>query len=354
MYKKAIRISFILLILTLSLVFLNLFIPREKDLLTYQKMHKKQLKKRAESTIDNFQQRRENVQKDIWKENTHFHIESKTSDLFLTSEKNKIDLKEHLSELSSWMEKKDEDKRTFTADFGTYSLLHQKLEAEKVDFQFENEQKEKTLHFTSDSLLWNKENDQLEFNGKAQLNSQNFELTSEKITYQKSKELLKAEGSSFLKLFDSNDSLYVLGTIDMDEENIQAKATAGFIIWENEQIELHAKEVVAPYLKQGGHIKLEHVDVTEEVRMIIKNNQKPLCFGIAEKVSYDPIKKEALLTSENSHVLFWQKDGTEMSAEKLLINHQNEVKGVGDVHFSFSEDESNLFNKTFSEYLKIK
>ena len=354
MYKKAKQISFILLILTLSLIFVNLFVPREKDLLSYQKMRDEQLKKREKSSINNFKQRRENVQKDIWKEETHFHIESKSSDLFLTSEGNKIDLKEHFSELSSWMENKGHEKRSFTADFGSYSLLHQKLEAQRVDFHFENEDEEKNLHFTSDSLLWNKENDMLEFNGKARLNNQNFELTSEKITYDKTHETLTAEGASFLNLIDSKDSLYVFGTIEMDEQNITAKALAGYIIWENEQMTLHAKKANAPYSKEGGHIKLDHVDVTDEVRMIVKNDQKPLCFGIAEKITYDPIKKEATLLSEKSRVLFWQKDGSQMSAEKLLVNHNNEVKGIGDVHFSFSEDESTLFNKTFSEYLKIK
>ncbi|NGX35125.1 MAG: hypothetical protein K1060chlam1_01495, partial [Candidatus Anoxychlamydiales bacterium] len=63
---------------------------------------------------------------------------------------------------------------------------------------------------------------------------------------------------------------------------------------------------------------------------------------------------KVLLSSEkNKKVLFWQEDKSlKLSANEIHINpkEKNDIKGLGDVRFTFNLEEENLIHEIFSKY----
>jgi hypothetical protein len=72
--------------------------------------------------------------------------------------------------------------------------------------------------------------------------------------------------------------------------------------------------------------------------------------AIADTVTYNPVDKTILLsTIAPKKVLFWQ-EGLRMSAPEVLIR-QDQIQGLGNVHFTFTFEEQNAIDKVFEKYL---
>lgn len=75
-------------------------------------------------------------------------------------------------------------------------------------------------------------------------------------------------------------------------------------------------------------------------------------FGIANQLTYDLEKEQALLTSHPpERVLFWEK-GMALSAPQVAIDREERlVRGIGDVRFSFNLEEKKKLSQIFSTSL---
>lgn len=96
----------------------------------------------------------------------------------------------------------------------------------------------------------------------------------------------------------------------------------------------------------------ERVVLSDKIQLFY-NEKKLKSYGIAEKITYDPTTKELLL--EGKRVLFCnEEDNLRISAPKILIKKDHYVKGIGDVRFSFNQEEKEKFNTLFSKYLHLR
>lgn len=72
--------------------------------------------------------------------------------------------------------------------------------------------------------------------------------------------------------------------------------------------------------------------------------------AIADTITYNPMDKTVLLSTEApKKVLFWQ-EGLRMSAPEVLL-HQDRIQGLGNVHFTFTLEEQNAIDNLFGKYL---
>lgn len=186
-------------------------------------------------------QKREGVQKDIWPadESRHIQIQSAHSHLTFVEKEKRIEIIEQLKEIKATLPKD----LHFTAHDGIYTYPSHHFTATNPEGTLPN-----YLHFTADTLLWKKEQNQIHLQ---------------------------------------------------------------------------------------GHVKI-----------FSKETQS---YAIADNLTYDMEDKTILLTA-NSHVLF-HKEGTSMTAPKLLISLDRSVQTFGDAHLSLTLDEQNSIDELIRNYL---
>ena len=85
--------------------------------------------------------------------------------------------------------------------------------------------------------------------------------------------------------------------------------------------------------------------------MIYDHMGKP-CYAIADFLIYDPDRKILTLKSiDTNRVLLWQGKDFKISAAEIQIHPDKEIKGIGNVHFTFNKEENKHFYKIFENHL---
>ncbi len=116
--------------------------------------------------------------------------------------------------------------------------------------------------------------------------------------------------------------------------------------------DLYCKKALLKYQKEEGSFQVEKILLTGDIQLHY-HDEKITSYGIAETISFDPKTKELIM--EGKRVLFCNEEDTlRISAPKIIIEKGEAVKGEGDVHFTFSEDEKKKFNQQFSKFLHLR
>ena len=123
------------------------------------------------------------------------------------------------------------------------------------------------------------------------------------------------------------------------------------IIYEDTKVFISSKKAKSSYDNDNN---LQDLILEKDVHFIYKKDGIPVGYGIADKIEYFPNDNLIKLKSdENKKVLFWQADNsTKLSAKEIIINQKekNDIKGIGDVRFTFNLEEENLIHEIFSKY----
>ena len=172
-----------------------------------------------------------------------------------------------------------------------------------------------------------------------------FDLKQERISCQNPKGLLdlKEQGlfrfSSDKLLWQKQNDLITLN------ENITIEQTDKFLI---------QADLAQLTLQERKNLKL--VEITNNVRLFSPCIQNKDSFAVADKMVLDPQTQTLTLSAESpKRVLFWQ-EGITLSAPEIRIakdpiTGQELIQGKGDIHFSFSVEEQNIMNQFISKYL---
>jgi lipopolysaccharide export system protein LptA len=124
------------------------------------------------------------------------------------------------------------------------------------------------------------------------------------------------------------------------------------VLFSSNLCKAHGKKAHITYDIQKGRYEVAHFSLEGDISLLLQGKGKN-SFGLADSISYDPESKEFSLEGEK--VLFCNEDDTiRMKAKKIIIDKDHQVKGVGRVHFSFSQEEEETFNKQFSKFLHLR
>jgi len=132
----------------------------------------------------------------------------------------------------------------------------------------------------------------------------------------------------------------------------------GGVSFEDERVHLEAGQGKLTYKKENGRLQPDALYCDGSVRMISSIIQDQESFALADQMMYLPKTRTIVLTSIAPHrVLFWQSSGDlTLSAPEIRVEidqktQQENVLGVGDVHFHFTLQEEDAIETLFSKYL---
>lgn len=106
-----------------------------------------------------------------------------------------------------------------------------------------------------------------------------------------------------------------------------------------------------------SHLQPEALYCEGSIRMISQKKESS-CNALADQLVYFPSTRTLILSSKSpQRVLFWQTNGSlRLSAPEVHMcldakEKEEEIQGMGDVHFTFNLEEEHLIETLFSKYL---
>jgi hypothetical protein len=227
--------------------------------------------------------------------------------------------------------------------------------------------KQNIVCFSSDKLIWhNFENSLLLTDNVQIIDSQFGIILSDEVEIVKKikenaiKKIITRKNTTINFFSKTKANLTTKGIIELDHEKKQISAFSlkkqnQDLIYEDSNVYITAKKAKLNYNLDKT---IQNITLENDVRFIYQKDKNSLGYGIADKVEYFPIEKTIKLMSEaNKKVLFWQKDNSlKLSANEIHINQKekNDIKGLGDVRFTFNLEEENLINEIFSKYMSYE
>lgn len=236
------------------------------------------------------------------------------------------------------------------------------------------------IHFQADQLLWMHEQNTLTLKGPIYLQESSLgTVTSEnemQIVQSKKggKHLLNSlssQGKTTLEYQDISTKivhkLTSFGTLFLDREhlhgNIESPVIDGKvpqdlqIVYEEDRIAVHADKAALEYSIVGSAFQPVSLALKGNIRLFSRDPRQPRRCGLADRLLYSPSTRTLILAANPSKkVLFWdEQESIRMSANEIHITfdpitQRENVKGVGNVQFTFSSDENSLLKKLFAFY----
>lgn len=176
------------------------------------------------------------------------------------------------------------------------------------------------------------------------------------------KTILKYEGPSL----QSSHQLITQGAFNLDLEHMRISIDSPLLngkVVQEKQLSYTESELTL----FADKALLEYALVDEElqpVSLLLKGNVKissskegPALCGLSDRVLLSPATKTLILSADpNKKVLFWDEEqGVRISSQEIHVTqdpstNKKAIKGVGNVKFAFSTEESALLNKLFPNY----
>nr|NGX36025.1 hypothetical protein [Candidatus Anoxychlamydiales bacterium] len=230
--------------------------------------------------------------------------------------------------------------------------------------------KENTVSFRSDELFWHNFENAFLLSGHVNvidpefgiINSDEVEIIK-KIKQNQLRKIISRKNTTINFFSKNQTSLKTKGIIELDHEK---KCISAFssknpkkspsyqdedLVYKDLNVTIRAKRATLKYTDKND---VEKIILENSVRFIYQN-QGYIGYGIADKIEYFPNEKNIKLISEDDKkVLFWKEDNSlNLSANEIHINQKekNDIKGLGDVRFTFNLDEENLIHDIFSKYV---
>jgi len=218
--------------------------------------------------------------------------------------------------------------------------------------------------FSSGSLIWHNFENSLLLKNNVQvldlqfglINSEEIELIK-KIKENAIRKIITRKNTTINFFTKNKAQLTTKGIIELDHDKKQISAFSlkkqnQDLIYEDNDVYITAKKAKLNYNLDNN---IQTIILENDVRFIYQKDKNFLGYGIADKIEYYPPKKTLkLLSNDDKKVLFRQKDNSlNLSAKEIHINQKekNDIKGIGDVRFTFNIEEENLIHEIFSKYM---
>ncbi len=252
--------------------------------------------------------------------------------------------------------------------------IHFEMPQGKV--QIQQNPVESDLTFSADTLLWDLNRDQLrltknvtaEVEGKGMLTTDQ-ELEVNYHSKEGKRQLHSIHSTGFTTLTSPEKQkgffhfLYCSGNLHVNHDQLTTTfesplSAQGMVLPEDQVVfrdslgEMHADKVTLYYQNVDGKISPLRLLAEGNVYLLDRkgtpaNEDAPLThYALADKIKYEFVTKEALFTSaKKKRVLFYDKTkNLQISAPALKLkrdgtNQKESIQGMGDVRFSFLENE---------------
>ncbi len=232
------------------------------------------------------------------------------------------------------------------------------------------------LQFSSDHLLWDQTKNALVLKGHVNImESVVGTLVADELeiveTQKKQKQLktIRTRGSSQINFKDqsgTNHRLIGHGPFLFDREKLHAifesPKTNGKvplskqIYYETEGAGLFANLAHVEYSSVQEHLRPTTLTLTGSVRLFSLDENKPR-FALADRLSFSTTTKTAILAANpGKHVLFVdQTQGLRIAAQEIHITRdpktqEEKIQGVGNILFTFTDEENSLMRKIFPNF----
>lgn len=163
---------------------------------------------------------------------------------------------------------------------------------------------------------------------------------------------LHGEGRVTLSLLEKSGSKVFGEEISWNSNQEKIAVYGAPLHLEDPTCDLYCKKAFLHYKKEDNAFQPGEIRLQGEIQLYY-HEEDITSYGIAETIRFDPKTKELIL--EGERVLFCNSEDTlRISAPTIIIRKGEYVKGKGDVHFSFSEEEKRKFNQQFSKFLHLR
>ncbi len=236
------------------------------------------------------------------------------------------------------------------------------------------------LHFRSDHLFWNQEQNTLLLKGNVSLEesilgtvSAANEMLIEQglIDGKQTIKAIRSNGPTSLEYkLPSSEELHKLrcyGTLVIDRDQLSAVLTSPQkeeggslqkqIYYEENAFAVYADKAFLDYSQEANTFHPIALCLKGRVRLFSRDPKEPHRCSVADRLNYSPHTKTLILCgSADRKVLFWDEEqGIRMSAAEVHITqdpstHKSIIKGIGNVQFALSAEEGDQLKKIFPQY----
>lgn len=234
------------------------------------------------------------------------------------------------------------------------------------------------IQFTCDHLLWDHPKNLLTLKGHVKVvesalgtlvSDGELEILQQE---QKKHRLLRAirtRGSSTLDFKDETGKSHHLlghGPFIFDREKLRATFDSpkrnGQVLpekqlfYRSEDLSLFANQALMEYTASQGHLRPSMLTLAGSVRLFSTDADRPR-FALADRLSFSTTTRTMILTAESGkRVLFTdEKQGIRIAAQEVHVtrdpeSREDRVQGVGNVKFTFTDEENSQLKKMFPHY----
>lgn len=263
----------------------------------------------------------------------------------------------------------------FTYEDSEITSPFAKLDLDNLDLTMQNPsgtiknilKKQNIICFSSNALLWHNFENSLILTDNVQVIDSQFGIIHsdeveilKKIKENTLRKIISRKNTSINFFSKNNAHLITQGIIELDHEKRQITAFSlkkqnQDLVYEDNDVYLVSKKAKLNYDENKS---IQNITLEDEVKFIYQKDKNSLGYGIADKIEYDPCEQTLKLISlDDKKVLFWQKDNSlKLSAKEIHINQKekNDIKGIGDVRFTFNMEEENLILEIFSKFVNYE
>jgi lipopolysaccharide export system protein LptA len=264
----------------------------------------------------------------------------------------------------------------------TIHLESRNLEMEsprgKVSSFFFPESKSRPCNFSARFLFWDDEKDVMTLKQNILIQDEFLGTIEGEETirfFQKEQfgkyvmQAIIATGPTTLRSAETAEEKHALtsfGTLTLDRDLLLVTATSpkqnGTILFDKQLIfvkgdlSLQADEASLEYSLCQMELKPTSVNLKGRVRLLSNDPETPFRCGVADEVLLNPQTKEMRLLAQAGHqVLFWHEEqNLRLSAQEIVVipdpvSGKDVIKGIGNVRFSFNEEQQETFHKLFPQ-----
>lgn len=225
-------------------------------------------------------------------------------------------------------------------------------------------------HFHADYLYWDQVKNTLTLKGGIFIEesvmgtlqaSDEMQITQTQIEGKTALKTIQTHGHTDLRYKDLHNNAHQLishGNMHLDREKLRAvmdspvkNGVVGLdeqLYYQEEEMAIYADHAVLEYSLVGEVMQPSLLTLKGNIRLFSHDSQKPPRFGLADRLTYSTTTRTLILSADpGKKVLFWDEvQGMRLAAPEVHITHDSEthqqnVKGIGAVQFSFTTEEHN-------------
>ena len=212
------------------------------------------------------------------------------------------------------------------------------------------------FQFTSESIFFDSLAKEMNLSGNVNLIHEYLGTIKASEVF-KTPQKIKARGKTDFFFSDQKSKILCNGNIIIDNEKriINAYATKDNdqIYFQDEKVNILSNRANVSYDEKKNEMQIKSINLEGDIRFVSKNLTKSLSFAVADIIDYDIETERVILKSmPGKKVYFWQEDNSlSICAKEVEITEKKQVKGKGNVRFSFDFEEDKFLHEIFSKYL---